>query len=383
MPRIGRRSFLRALAGGLLAGTAGARRARGSVDAGATNKLVIVQFGGGVRSSETISDPSHRYIPRLWNDLVSRGTLCTNMRVEGPVVHSNSTASLLTGHWEYADLDWAQPPVHPSVFELYRQATGAADTATWAFVYASILARTGESKMLGTRFAANVVVPPTIPRETAEEFDRWIAEARATGSRQAEASALRRAARLVREASRFSLAGLRSAEARTFVEEQTEGWKRSEGSVSHDAFLADAALACMDRFAPDVLAICFGEIDSAHYGSWSRYVEAISHTDALTFRLWQETTRHPAYRGRTLFLVLPDHGRELERPQGPGFVHHSDFYTDAGADEGCRRVWMMMLGPGVPVGRRISRPIPITAVAATGLWHLNVLPSPGAHARVD
>jgi hypothetical protein len=249
-------------------------------------------------------------------------------------------------------------------------------------VYASILARTGESKTLGSRFAANVVVPPTIPRTTAEEFDGWIDDARATGSRQAEAEALHRAARLVRETSHFSLDGFRSPEARAFVEQQITAWKRSQGTISHDAFLADAALACMDRFAPDVLAICFGEIDCAHYGSWSRYVEAISHTDSLTFRLWQATTRHPAYQGRTLFLILPDHGRELEHPGGPGFLHHSDFYTNTGADEGCRRVWMLMLGPGVAADRQVAQQVPITAVAATGLEHLAVLPSAGAQPSV-
>ncbi len=56
-------------------------------------------------------------------------------------------------------------------------------------------------------------------------------------------------------------------------------------------------------------------------------------------------------------LVLPDHGRELERPGGTGFIHHSDFYTGQGADEGCRRVWMLAVGPGVPAGRRSDRPV--------------------------
>jgi len=118
--------------------------------------------------------------------------------------------------------------------------------------------------------------------------------------------------------------------------------------------------------------VAFGEIDCAHYGSWSRYVEAISRTDELTWRLWRETRELADYRGRTLMLILPDHGRELDGPGHSGFIHHGDFYTNAGADEGCRRVWMLALGSSVEPGGRIERPIPITSVAATGLEYLGL-----------
>lgn len=126
----------------------------------------------------------------------------------------------------------------------------------------------------------------------------------------------------------------------------------------------------------------YGEIDCAHYGSWSRYVEAIRRTDDLTARLWNACREMDAYRDKTLFLVLPDHGRELESSGGDGFVHHSDFYTNTGADEGCRRVWMLVLGPNIAAGRKIETPTPITTVAATGLEYLGLRASAGAAASV-
>lgn len=138
----------------------------------------------------------------------------------------------------------------------------------------------------------------------------------------------------------------------------------------------------MRTFAPDVIAVDFGEIDCAHYGSWSRYVEAIRHTDELTWRLWQATEEVEQYRGRTLLLILPDHGRELDRPDHWGFIHHSNFYTNEGADEGCRRVWMIALGPGVKAGCRIEKAVPITAAAATGLEYLGLEASTGAESSV-
>jgi hypothetical protein len=343
-------------------------------------KLILVLFGGGVRSIDTIDDPEHRSIPRLWKEMIPCGTLYTNMRVEHLVVHPNCNASIKTGHWEYDDLDWSKPPAHPTIFEIYRKERNAPDTAAWSFVYASILAATGESTSpdYGCKFAANVVQPPTIPRSTAEEMDRLMGIAAASGSQEAEQTAAAECARLARENSQFVTDGIRSEVAREWFARQCRQWRSSVGSTSHDAFLADCAIDCMRHFSPGVISVDFGEIDCAHYGSWSRYQEAIGRTDELTGRLWKEAETSPEYKGKTLMLILPDHGRELERSGGSGFIHHSDFYTNKGADEGCRRIWMLALGPGVPAGRIVSKAVPITAAAATGLKFLGMNASKGA-----
>jgi hypothetical protein len=340
-------------------------------------KLIVILFGGGTRSSETIADPPHRYIRRLWNEMVPKGTLFTNMRVEHKVVHPNSAGSIMTGHWEWDDIDWSKPVAHPTMFEIYRKVRKASDLSTWAFVYASILANTGESMAsgYGAKYGANVVEPPTIPRSTAEKMDRLMIEAARQGTIKAETEAASACARLTRETSRIRTTGIRSGAARTFLNEQYSLWKSSNGTTSHDTFLTDRAIACMQRFAPEVISIDYGEIDCAHYGSWSRYVEAIRRTDELTWRIWRATEELEPYRGKTLLLILPDHGRELDRDGKWGFIHHSNFYTNEGADEGCRRVWMLALGPGVKRGAIIERPVPITTVAATGLEYLGLLAS--------
>jgi len=346
-------------------------------------RLIVILFGGGTRCSETIDDPEHRHIPRLWNEMAPCGTLFTNMRVEHRVVHPNSAGSIVTGHWEWDDLDWSRPVAHPTLFEMYRKARAAGDDAAWAFVYASILAKTGESLApgYGPDYAANIIEPPTIPRSTAEQMDLVMRNASASGSAESELEAARTCAQLARQTSRIETRGLRSP-ARDFLQGQYEAWKSGAGTTSHDAFLCDLAIGCMRRFAPQVMLVAFGEIDCAHYGSWSRYVEAIHRTDELTWRLWRQSQELPDYRGRTLMLILPDHGRELDKPGHSGFIHHSDFYANDGADEGCRRVWMLALGPHVEPGARIERPAPITSVAATGLEHLGLEAPDGAEKSV-
>ena len=392
---INRRQFLSAVvrAGAAAIGGAGAIlneskcRAEGNVPASPSTrqrKLIVVLFGGGTRSSESIDDPMHRYIPHLWNEMIPRAALFTKMRVEHKVVHPNSAGSIMTGHWEWDDIDWTRPVAHPTIFEIYRRTRRTPDTSAWAFVYASILAKTGHSLApdYGRDYAANVVEPPTIPRTTAEQMDRLMQQAASLGSADTEANAAAACAKLVRRTSRISVDGLRSNQARTFLDVEYKKWKAGTGTTSHDAFLTDRAIACMNTFAPDVMAVDFGEIDCAHYGSWSRYVDAIRRTDELTWRLWKAAEDIEQYRGRTLMLILPDHGRELDRPGHWGFIHHSNFYTNEGADDGCRRVWMVALGPDVKAGYRIEKPVPITAAAATGLEYLGLDASADAEKSV-
>jgi hypothetical protein len=382
--RTNRRAFLQTAAaaavGASPVGRLLAAGAAASLPPLAERRLIVVLFGGGTRSSESITDPEHRYIPRLWKELVPQGTLLTNMRVERRVVHTNCNASIKTGHWEYDDLDWSKPPKHPTIFEIVRKERGLPDTAAWSFVYASILAQTARSQAdgYGRRFAANLVEPPTISRAAAEEMERLMAAARASGSPEAERKATAKCAHLARSDSRIADGGLQSPAARAWLRERYRAWCNADDTTSHDALLANCACDCMKRFAPQVMSVDFGEIDCAHYGSWSRYVEAIRRTDELTWQLWQTAQSLSAYRGKTLMLVLPDHGRQLDSPGGDGFIHHSDFYTNRNADEGCRRVWMLAIGPSVAAEAKIDRPVPITAAAATGLHWLGLRASRGA-----
>lgn len=377
-----RRRFLKnSLKAAALAGAApllgGAEAALAPVEG---RKLIIVFFGGGTRSSESVDDPQHRFIPHLWNQMVPEGTLFTDVRVKGTVVHPNCVGSALTGHVEWDHLDWTRPLAHPTLFEIFRRQRGASDLSAWAFMYASILAKAAESSAegYGPAYSANVVMPPTIPRHTAEEMDHLLRQAAAQGQAEAELEAARRCAALARASSRISSEGLRSEATRAFLDREYAAWKASQASTSHDLFLAERAISAMKAFTPDVLVVAFGEIDCAHYGSWSRYVEAIARTDALTWRLWQAAQQLPAYRQRTLMLIQPDHGRQLDAPGGMGFIHHSDFYSGADLDEGCQRIWLLALGAGVQRGQRIAHRIPNTALAATGLEYLGLSASSGA-----
>ena len=72
-------------------------------------RVVVVAWAGGVRVAETILDPKHRYVPRIWNELVPRGTLLTRLYNDGWTNHRPSVKALLTGRWEVADYGHPRP----------------------------------------------------------------------------------------------------------------------------------------------------------------------------------------------------------------------------------------------------------------------------------
>jgi hypothetical protein len=114
----------------------------------------------------------------------------------------------------------------------------------------------------------------------------------------------------------------------------------------------------MSRLAPALLLVNFWDIDVAHFGAYSLYLEAIRRTDRLVHGLWQHAQALPAYKERTTLIVVPEMGRDGDF-SGNGFANHRS------GDESCRRLWLLAAGAGVPRGLVSDRPIRTLDVAPT------------------
>lgn len=65
------------------------------------------------------------------------------------------------------------------------------------------------------------------------------------------------------------------------------------------------------------------DIDIAHAGTYSLYVEGIRRTDRLCAEMWNAIETDPEYSGKTTLMILPDFGRDSDDdPGGSGFQHH-------------------------------------------------------------
>ena len=87
------------------------------------------------------------------------------------------------------------------------------------------------------------------------------------------------------------------------------------------------------------------DIDIAHAGAYSLYVEGIRRTDRLCADLWKTIQSLPEYAGNTTVFILPDFGRDSDQDSGGnGFQHHRT------GDALSRTTWMLAMGPGVREG---------------------------------
>jgi hypothetical protein len=108
----------------------------------------------------------------------------------------------------------------------------------------------------------------------------------------------------------------------------------------------------MQQEAPSLLWITMHDIDVAHAGAYSLYIDGIRRTDRLCAELWKAAQSEPEYAGNTTLFILPDFGRDADQDSGGnGFQHHRT------GDAASRTTWMMALGAGVRQGVVYDQPM--------------------------
>jgi hypothetical protein len=114
---------------------------------------------------------------------------------------------------------------------------------------------------------------------------------------------------------------------------------------SPDELSVYIARQLMRQVAPSLLWITMHDIDIAHAGAYSLYIDGIRRTDRLCAEIWQAIQTEPEYAGNTTLFILPDFGRDSDEDSGGnGFQHHRT------GDALSRTTWMMALGAGVRPG---------------------------------
>jgi hypothetical protein len=121
---------------------------------------------------------------------------------------------------------------------------------------------------------------------------------------------------------------------------------------SPDELSVYIARRLMQQEAPSLLWITMHDIDVAHAGAYSLYIDGIRRTDRLCAELWKAAQSEPEYAGNTTLFILPDFGRDADEDSGGnGFQHHRT------GDAASRTTWMMALGAGVRQGVVYNEPM--------------------------
>jgi hypothetical protein len=122
--------------------------------------------------------------------------------------------------------------------------------------------------------------------------------------------------------------------------------------ASPDEMSVYVAKHLMKEFAPSLLWITLHDIDIAHSGTFSLYLEGIKRSDRLCAELWRAIQQDPEYANKTSMFILPDFGRDSDiESGGNGFQHHRT------GDATSRTTWMIALGPNAKQNVVVDRPV--------------------------
>jgi hypothetical protein len=86
-----------------------------------TRSLFVVVIDG-LRQSEAFDDPTHAYIPRMWDDLRPQGAILRNFYNRAETITAPAAHVIANGVWGFADNDPSARPQLPTIFEYYRRA---------------------------------------------------------------------------------------------------------------------------------------------------------------------------------------------------------------------------------------------------------------------
>lgn len=344
---VNRRDFLRSVTGAVAATTL---RAASPVRA---KKAVIVTFGGGARDEETLLPDGQRNIPHLLNELIPQGTFFSQVVNNGILGHYVATASIVTGVYESFNNFAAVQPENPTVFEYFRKDLKRPATDTWVVAPSNGFGLIGESghKAYGAGRGAGVILPKRLLSAglSAKEADS-------------------RYEHLLRDNYETPLYAPSLAGHATELHQMADVLKLSvEDFAGHARNLASPdemsvyiAKYLMRQLAPSLLWITLHDIDIAHSGAFSLYIDGIQRTDRLCSELWRTIQNDPEYANKTAMFILPDFGRDSDiDPGGNGFQHHRT------GDAMSRTTWMMVLGPGIRQNIVVDRPVESTDVVPT------------------
>jgi len=306
-------------------------------------KVVVVTFGGGARDEETFALEGQQYIPHLLNELIPQATFFTQVVNRGILGHYVANASLATGVYETFNNFAPVAPRNPTIFEYFRRDLGRPAADAWVIAPSNGFNRIGESdnKLYGSGLGAHVVLPKqllnTALGRSTSEYEHLLrdnyespVEIPSSDSNQVN---LHELANLIQLSVNDFLAHARTAS-------------------SPDELSIFIAQQLMKQLAPSLLWITLHDIDIAHSGAFSLYIDAIQRSDRLCAELWTAIQNNPEYKGKTSMFILPDFGRDADTDAGGnGFQHHRT------GDPLSRTTWMMAMGPGIRENVTVDRPV--------------------------
>lgn len=361
---IGRRTFNHGLAGAIAAGALGGPAAPAQAYRGPN--VIIVRFGGGVRRAETIADRT-TYSPYFLSELAKRGTLIPNLTIaqlQGvDTSHAEGTLNILTGRYRAYTKVGAQglapllEPDQPTLFEALRKSfeipahqalliNGEDRPQEEYLTY-------GGHKHFGVSFRSEVV---SLFRYKLHKFRRILEDNKAPEDVLADTR------KQLDELTAYDFRDT-AQNSSDVMERFWDNWREQYGDTGlrnprGDRLLTELSVKAMRELKPRLMMVNYQDPDYVHWGNASHYTRAIAIIDQGLKRLVETADSEPAYQGRTVFVIVPDCGRDANPLMSVPYQHH---FNSRSAHE----IFALLLGPGIARGKMLDKPVDQTSIAAT------------------
>jgi len=371
-----RRHFLRGvLAGtGLLAGGGTLTWADSIIDETSKARpdyrgpnVVLIRYGGGTRRRESI-DPANTYSPFLCRDLIKRGTLFKNMEIAQiaglNTSHGEGTLNIVTGKYDkYKDIEGKflgarfEPKV-PTVFEYLRKSFAVPPHQT--------LIVNGEDRpdeefytfsnhfAYGINFRSNML--------SLYRFKAWLMRHQVAEGKLNDKEIEKR---------RKELAKWEKVDYRTKGDDRQgpeleafwQRWREYYGDTGFvnprgDRLLTEMTVRAIKELRPRMIMVNYQDCDYVHWGYMSHYTRAVAVMDEGIKQIVSTVEADEEYRNNTIFVVVPDCGRDTNPFADVPCQHH---FNSRSAHE----VFALLVGPGVPRGVVVDKLVDQSQVAAT------------------
>jgi len=271
---------------------------------------VIVITLSGVRNSETISDPTHQYIPDMWNNVLPAGTLYDNLEDLNVTFHMPAFQATNTGE------------IYGTLFGNYSST-----------IFYDI----------GRKY--------DIPPEKIWSIGQWFG-ANAYCSKDGNKLYPSMLSAFFKK-SDFLDEILSKRELKFFKD-----FKALQDKIgatwplwdSSNIIIWEISKKIFRKYKPQIVHYVMNNTESAHFGSYPRYVNSIKAQDDAICEIFNMINEDPYYKGKTYLIVNIDHSRD------DYYMQH--YYTK-------ETVWMYIYGPGIKRGEIINRKVHHIDVYAT------------------
>ena len=269
-------------------------------DQGSRARYLFIVVVNGIRYDDALGNKNHLYTENIWNKLRPMGTICTRFYNRELTYPIPAQASLLTGVWHVFENPLSENigPAFPTLFEYWNKQKNG-DSCYFASSKKKLeILNHSNHKEYGKAYA------PLFETNATMSVDTMFKE----GETEVIENAIYEKAIAYIFAHHPSFVYLNLGSGRG------DEYARNP----HECQLPGQKDACGGA---DLL---------------NAYYESIILFDSIVFDLWDRAQHDDTYRGKSVFIILSDHGR-----------HTNDFHGYGDKCRGCQQLNFLAVGPGI------------------------------------